>query len=191
MSRLDSHDQARGMDRRTLVTAGGAAAIAAAGATVLGATPAGAAPLVPVLSPVNPQRVYDSRAAGALGPISNGQVDTLTSGPAADAMAYLLNVTVVNTTGFGWISVFSADLASTTSSTLNWYGPNQTMVNTAYTWIRTSDSGIKVSCGGGGSTQYILDLTGVLFMYDAGAAMSVPSAVGSDTSGRGLTGTRQ
>jgi len=179
------------MDRRTLVTAGGAAAIAAAGATVLGATPAGAAPLVPVLSPVNPQRVYDSRAAGALGPISNGQVDTLTSGPAADAMAYLLNVTVVNTTGFGWISVFSADLASTTSSTLNWYGPNQTMVNTAYTWIRTSDSGIKVSCGGGGSTQYILDLTGVLFMYDAGAAMSVPSAVGSDTSGRGLTGTRQ
>jgi hypothetical protein len=177
---MNDHDLATptspGLDRRHLLMAGGAAAaVAAAGATVLGAAPASAAPLVPILIPVDPLRVYDSRSGG--GPISAGQTDTLT-GSATTDLAYLVNVTVVNTTGWGWLSVFSADLASTSSSTINWFAPNQTMVNTAYTWIRASDAGIRVSCGGGGSTQYILDLTGVLFMYDAGTApVNLPAAV--------------
>ena len=173
----------RELDRRHLLMAGGAAAaVAAAGATVLGAGPASAAPLVPVPTPVDPVRLYDSREPGALGRISAGMTDTLTSSPAT-ALAFLLNVTVVNTTGWGWISVFSADLESTDASTVNWYGPDQVMVNTSYTWIRASDSGIRVSCGGG-STQYVLDLTGILFMFDAGAAAaSLPASVGSSVPG--------
>lgn len=162
---------ARGLDRRHLLMAGGAAAaVAAAGATVLGASPASAAPLVPVLTPVSPVRLFDSR--DGLGPISNGLTDTLTAS-ATTAMAFLLNVTVVDTKGFGWVTVYSADLTTVPdTSTLNWYGPGQTMVNTAYTFIRASDSGINVNCGGGGEANYVLDLTGVLFMYDAGAVLS-------------------
>jgi hypothetical protein len=169
---------ARGLDRRHLLMAGGAAAaVAAAGATVLGAGPASAVPLVPVLAPVSPVRLFDSRES-VLGPIANGYTDTLT-GSSTTYLAFLLNVTVVDTQGFGWITVFSADLTSVPgTSTLNWYGPNQTMVNTAYTYIRASDAGIKVNCGGGGQANYVLDLTAVLFMYDAGAAAaSIPATV--------------
>lgn len=173
---------ARGLDRRHLLVAGGAAAaMAAAGATVLGASPASAAPLVPVLLPVAPVRLYDSREPGALGPISDGQIDTLTNSPDA-ALGYLMNVTVVDTQGFGWITVFSAEQSSVDTSTLNWYGSGQTLVNTAYTYIRAADAGIKVSCGGDGQANYILDLTAALFMYDAGAAAaSLPASL--DVSG--------
>ncbi len=168
---------ARGLDRRHLLMAGGAAAaVVAAGATVLGASPASAAPLVPVLLPVAPMRIYDSREPDALGPISDGFTDTLTYPPNA-ALAYLMNVTVVDTQGFGWVTVFSADLASVETSTLNWYGPGQTMVNTAYTFLRAADAGIKVSCGGGGQANYVLDVTAALVMYDAGAAPTSIAAV--------------
>lgn len=190
MMDAEGSDQVRrGMDRRTLMAAGGAAAIAAAGATVIGASPAGAAPLVPVLVPIDPVRVYDSRSPGALGAISAGQTDLLTGSAATSDLAYLLNVTVVNTTSFGWVSVFSADVASTDTSTVNWFGPNQTMVNTAYTWIRESDSGIRVSCGGGGQTQYVLDLTGVLMVVDVGAPTSLAASV-ADARSRVHTATR-
>ena len=99
---------------------------------------------------------------------------------------------MVNTVGFGWLSIFSADADSTDASTINWYGPNQTMVNTCYTLIRQSDAGIKVSCGGGGQTQYVLDLTAVLVPFSLDAPASAALAQGaSPASGRsGHTATR-
>ncbi len=177
-----------GMHRRQMLAMGGAAAVAAAGATVIGSSAAGADPLAPLLLPTTPFRLYDSRQAG--GRISGGQLDVLTTANPAEDLAFLLNVTVVGTAGTGWLNIFSADDTTTQSSTINWFAANQTMVNTAYTWIRQSDQGIKVSCGGAGSTQYILDLTGVLTMVDL-AIFATPTGARSTTAARGeFTATR-
>lgn len=155
------------LDRRDLLVKGGAmAAVATAAGTAIaaGASPAVAAPLAPVLMPFGPERIYDSRDGD--GPIHGGWVVTLTSdSPATDA-AYLLNLTITNTLGAGYLSVFSADIVWPGSSTINWYGAGQINANSAYTAIRQSDQGIKVQAGGGGSTEFIIDVTGVLTLVD-------------------------
>jgi len=100
-----------------------------------------------------------------------------------------MNVTVVNTSGFGWLTIYEAGTSLPDTSNINWYGPDQTIVNNCYTWLRGSDSGIDVACGGSGSTHFVLDLIGVLFDYDAGSTVtSQPSVVPSAVGGRRLTG---
>lgn len=163
-----------GFDRRDLLLKGGAVA-AVAGTVIAGVTtPAAAAPLAPVLLPYGPQRLYDSRTGG--GPLPSGYQVTLTStNPAVDA-AFLLNLTIVDTVGSGFVSVFSADISWPGSSTLNWYGAGQINANNAYTAIRQSDQGIKVYAGGGGSTNFVLDLVGRLTLVDLATISSLSSA---------------
>ncbi len=165
------------LDRRDLLLKGGAmAAVAtAAGAMVAtGATPAGAAPLAPVLLPFGPERIYDSRSGG--GRLPSGYQDTLTSSSPATDKAFLLNVTIVDTVGSGYLSVFSADISWPGSSTINWYGAGQINANNAYTAIRQSDQGIKIYAGGGGSTNYVLDLIGTLTLVDLATVSSFTAA---------------
>jgi hypothetical protein len=178
----------RRLDRRRLLAAGGAVTAGAVGATVLGASPAAAAPLVPVLAPaLPPERLYDSREGG--GEIGSGVVRELTGDP-VDLYAFLMNVTVVNTSGFGWLTIYEAGTALPDTSNINWYGSDQTIVNNCYTWLRPSDSGIEVACGGAGSTHFLLDLIGVLFDYDPGSALTAQAgAVPASLGGRRLTGT--
>ena len=88
----------------------------------------------------------------------------------------MLNLTIVDTVGSGFVSVFSADISWPGSSTLNWYGAGQINANNAYTAIRQSDQGIKVYAGGGGSTNFVLDLVGRLTLVDLATISSLSSA---------------
>ena len=124
-----------------------------------------------------PLRVYDSRsgtgpAATGDGPVAPGQERTidLTSGfrtgstdpvdavPAA-ATAAALNLTVVDTTGSGFLAVFSADQAYPGTSNINWSGSNQILANFAV--AATSLAGaVRLHAGGTGVTNVVVDVSG-------------------------------
>lgn len=159
------------------------AAVGAVGASALTATPASAQTgLTPMLLPVGPFRVWDSRKHGTKAPIRSGQTVTLTGGVQPDDYAQLFNVTVTGTSKTGYLAVYSADDPYNGTSSINWYGPGQTLCNNAYTAFRLADGGINVRCDGGGATHFILDLVGVLTFLDLGAAVTARSLTATTTS---------
>jgi hypothetical protein len=125
--------------------------------------------------PIDPVRVYDSRSAaptpGALGSGSSrvvsvadardgttGAVVTAGAVPAgATAIAY--NLTVVDTIGSGFLSVAPGNAASSPSSSINWSATGQILANGLIGKVHT-DRTVKVFCGGGGTTHFVIDVTG-------------------------------
>ena len=80
--------------------------------------------------------------------------------PAIDrrsAIAY--NVTVTRTTGQGFLSVNPGDATAVTSSSINWFGESQDIANGLIVALDGSRQ-IKVFGGGGGSTDFVIDVTG-------------------------------
>ena len=55
--------------------------------------------------------------------------------------------------------MFSADISWPGNSSINWFGPNQLLANNVYTAFRPSDAGVTLICGGGGTTDFVLDLS--------------------------------
>ena len=124
-----------------------------------------------------PLRTYDSRAGSGPastgeGPIAPGQervidltvgwlgsdADPVDAVPAA-ATAASLNVTVVDTTGAGFLSVFSADQAYSGTSNINWSAANQIVAN--FVVSATSLAGaVRVHAGGTGVTNVVVDISG-------------------------------
>jgi hypothetical protein len=82
------------------------------------------------------------------------------SGVPTSATSVLLNLTLDNTVGAGFHSAYSADLAAPpTTSNINWDGPDQIRANLAV--VRLGAGGkIKLTSGGGGSTNLIIDAIG-------------------------------
>jgi len=176
--RPDAHERdvepATPSRRRLLRTAGvaGVAAMGAVGASTLLADPAGAVDLTAVLLPVGPVRVYDTR--GGEGRLSANQQRTLVGGALDGDIAHLYNVTVTETAGSaGFLAVFPGDIAWPGTSSINWFGPNQTLANNAYTFLADGDGAIRIRAGGpaGSSTHVVLDLVGVLQVFDFDAAL--------------------
>lgn len=163
-----------GLDRRKLLTSGGAAAAAAVGATALSASPAAAATFSPLYLPVGPIRVYDSREG--LGRIYRNQERSLTpAAPDPDVIAECYNLTVTETAGAGgYIAVFPDDELWDGTSSINWFGPNQTLANNALTRLSQVNGGVAVRCGGtsGASTQFVLDLIAEIRLVDLDALNS-------------------
>lgn len=164
--------------RRKLLMGGGAAVAAGAAALAATASPAGAVTtVVPVYLPIDPFRFYDSRQAS--GRIRTGQTDTIVAPEPAPDFAWCFNLTVTKTTGTGWLAVREAGTAYTGTSNINWFGANQTLANNAYTTIRPADCGVSVLCGGGGTTEYLLDVVAALMfipLESAAEAMAERSA---------------
>jgi hypothetical protein len=124
-----------------------------------------------------PLRVYDSRegagpASTAQGPIVPGQerVIDLTLGylgqdatpvdaVPASATAAAFNITVVDTTGAGFLAVFSADQQYSGTSNINWSGPDQIVANYAVSATSLAGS-IRVRAGGTGVTNLLVDVSG-------------------------------
>ena len=118
-----------------------------------------------------PERVYDSRPGSAPdlandGALSAGQtrtIDLLAAGTEqipefVDGV--MINLTVTQTTGAGFLSVFSDALTDVpTSSNINWSGPGQTIAN--MTVSATRFARLKVHCGGTGTTHLIIDVMGI------------------------------
>ncbi len=118
-----------------------------------------------------PFRAYDSRVTAPTGQMGGGanrvisvknaysgasvsQADALPTG----ATAVTGNLTVTNTSGAGYLSVMPGNAASFTSSTINWGGAD----TRANGFVCSLDDArqLKIFCGGGGSCDFIIDITG-------------------------------
>lgn len=125
-----------------------------------------------------PVRVYDSRtgtgpASNGAGPIVSGTTRTISlrqgyDSPAAttrvgavpaDAVSALVNVTIDGTTTTGFLTVYSSAVAQPASSSINWSAPNQILANMSVVAV-PADGTIKITAGGGGSTQLVVDVLG-------------------------------
>lgn len=146
--------------RRRLLTGAGAAAVGA-GVLAIASTPtAQAAVSAGVYYSVTPERVVDTRAAGGRILVNQTRLDDVIAG---DGLAAVCNLTVANTEGFGYLSVYNADEARPVPySTVNWQGAGKVVANLAI--FDLGDSGFRVFCGGfaGTSTDYIIDLVGFM-----------------------------
>jgi len=168
----DQHDHGR---RNFLLKGGAAVAGAALAATALdgGSASAIVTPvLTPVYAPAGPFRIFDSRTS--TGRISTGQEWLLTRTPDSSVVANCFNLTVTETFGKGWLAVFPGDVAFGGTSSINWFGNGQDLANNAYTELEASNAGIRVRCGGGGtSTHFVIDLVAVLVLVDLSLVSSM------------------
>ena len=105
-------------------------------------------------------RAYDSRATG--GPLAAGQTRTVNlstaGGVPAGATGALVNLTVTETSGAGYLTIFAAGLAFPGTSNINWSASGQTLANNATSGMDGSAQ-VSVFCGGG-QTQFIIDVAG-------------------------------
>ncbi|HEX4984392.1 MAG TPA: hypothetical protein VFV63_21995 [Ilumatobacteraceae bacterium] len=132
------------------------------------ARPGTAGALTLLLEPV---RVYDSRPGATPdlpndGRIATGDVrtiDLLASGAEGfieNIDGVMMNLTVTDTLGFGFLTVFSADIAATPNvSSINWFDNGMSVANHVVSAVDLAQ--LKVACGGGGSTHFIIDVIGV------------------------------
>lgn len=125
-----------------------------------------------------PVRVYDSRtgtgpAATGDGKIAGGsirevslsvgfaagaEVEPFFARPPADGV--LLNLTVTETVGAGFLAVYSSALSTPPgTSNINWSGSDQNLANATVSAI--DGESVNVQAGGGGSTHFIIDVLGV------------------------------
>jgi hypothetical protein len=132
------------------------------------ARPGTAGALTLLLEPV---RVYDSRPGAAPdlpndGRIATGQVRTIglldsgAEGFIENIDGVMMNLTVTDTLGFGFLTVFSAGIAVTPNvSSINWFENGMSVANHVVSAVDLAQ--LKVACGGGGSTHFIIDVIGV------------------------------
>ena len=126
---------------------------------------------------VAPGRVYDSRVAapvglvGSLGNLQNrtisladkrdattGAVVTANFVPAG-ATAVTANLTVVNTIGSGFLTVNPGGTITTDTAAINWSDTGQ-ILNNGLNLTLNALRQVTVICGGGGSTDFVIDVSG-------------------------------
>lgn len=122
---------------------------------------------------IDPFRVWDSRTPGgtllfpgaaAGGRISSGQrrgftVDGFIS---RFVSGLLLNVTLADTVGAGYLTFFAENPDDPTPpavSSINWYTANQIVANLVVTRM-AGEADVTIVCGGGGNTHYVIDCLG-------------------------------
>jgi hypothetical protein len=117
----------------------------------------------------SPVRTYDTRA-GTQGPQRSG-VDRLEAVGAVLAnasgghqvppgvRALMVNVTVTDTTGRGYLLVSAPGAAVPSTSTVNWFAAGQSLAN--MTIVSTDQSGqVLIHAGGAGSCDVVIDVIG-------------------------------
>ena len=114
---------------------------------------------------ITPQRVLDTRIAAQGPKIASGQVRTFTVDtivPRANA-GVLLNVTLDQTVGSGFLTVFAPDdvdnVVAPPISNINWYTDGQIVANLAIS-DTVGEADINLKTGGPGSTHDIIDVIG-------------------------------
>ena len=116
-----------------------------------------------LLSQLSPQaRKLDTRNPGPLtGKIITGQTKTLALTPEliVGAKSALVNLTITNTEGSGFLGLFPSRTSWPGTSSINWSGPNQIVANSVTVAVSPEGS-IDIFCGGGGRTHVVVDLLG-------------------------------
>jgi hypothetical protein len=134
----------------------------------------------------SPVRVYDSRsgqgpASTTDGPIVSGAERTInlkqgyvgTSTTKVNAVpvaatAAALNLTIAGTTAQGFLSLFSSAVPFPGTSNINWQGTGIDLANYVVSAVgvvnpttpATAAAAVKVHAGGGGTTNFVIDVTG-------------------------------
>lgn len=175
INRMDQQ-RAPGIDRRSLLTRGGAVAAGAIGAGVAGiaaASPAAAAGLG--YTPITPFRSYDSRndPAGKINfeeafslQLISDEGGTIVVPESAEAVTFNLTVTQTGTTGYLGLVPGGTQPEGFTVSTINWVVAGLDLANGGTTKLGNDpDSGpgsVVVYCFGfpDTSTHLVIDITG-------------------------------
>ena len=126
-------------------------------------------------TPLTPGRVYDSRRSsyGQNGPLGSGQSRTISVGTSYDvnggnptlnfvpngATAVFANVTVVETTGNGWLAINPGGTTAVSASSINWSASGQILANGISLTLNATRE-ITVVNGSPGSTNFIIDVLG-------------------------------
>jgi len=155
--------------RRMLTTVGGAAALAPVALRAGSASAAETAgALVTLRTPV---RAYDSRTDAV--PLGGDKIAAEQSivvtvaipGETRFPASVFLNVTITETEGAGFLTVFPSDLSGTRpmpeTSNINWSQDGLTLANMALTGVG-GESAVEVFCGGVGRTHVIVDIQGYI-----------------------------
>lgn len=147
------------LTRRTLL---GAAPVALAGAAIVGKATAAQALEVSggTLALVTPFRVLDTRERDGAAKYGVGDTDAITIPDLATVHGVVLNVTITETEGSGYVRVADKVVWPPPTSTINWYADGQTVANLAI--VHTHGEGkVVVQLGGrGGKTHVVLDVLG-------------------------------
>jgi hypothetical protein len=149
------------LDRRTLIghTAPAAVLAGLAGGVAAAAGTASAAATSGALVLVEPFRLQDSRV-NEPDKYDTGAVDGLAVPGLAAHQGVLLNVTVTQTEGSGFVWVGKAPVAFPTTSNINWSTNDQTLANFAIVFTGPGQGGITVQLHGNGRTHLIIDVVG-------------------------------
>ncbi len=147
----------------------------AAGAPGTWVSLTGSGAAAPALHTVPPTRVYDSRVpTPAPGAISSGQsrVVSVADGRAIDggavtvanlvpagATAVAYNFTITNTVGSGFLTVNPGTDTTITSSAITWSATGQILTTGSLVAI-SADRRVTVIAGGGGTTDFLIDIVG-------------------------------
>lgn len=116
--------------------------------------------------PIAPKRVYDSRVHG--GRISGGEERTISLALQLltanlvlplGATAVAVNLTVDQTEGAGWLSMRPAGTEWDGTSSINWAASGAILAN-GVTCRLGGNRDVTVRCGGGSSTDFIVDVVG-------------------------------
>ena len=122
---------------------------------------------------INPVRVFDSRFPGGVKIATNetklvsvADGHDLTSGVVnlpnatpAGATAIAFNLTVTDTVGSGFLTVAPGTASTVTASSINWSATGQNLANGLIVAVDSSRQ-VRVFAGGGGSTNFIIDVAG-------------------------------
>ncbi len=106
-----------------------------------------------------PVRLYDSRSSSPIGS-SQTRTHSLASRLPVGATGAVLTVTAVGALGSGYLKVYSSSVAAPATSSLN-FTKGTAVANSVQTAVSSTRS-LKVTCGGGYSVHYVLDLVGYL-----------------------------
>ena len=119
-----------------------------------------------------PIRAYDSRAGsppftGVKGSINANigqERDIHILVPGSNVLAMFVNLTVVATTGVGFLAMFAADEVwnpAAPFSSINWFTNNQITANGVATAVDNSTGNVRIHAGGQGTTDFLIDVTGL------------------------------
>jgi hypothetical protein len=153
----------KSLTRRTLL---GAAPVALAGAAVVGRAPTAQAIDVTggTLALVAPFRLFDSRQSGTGEKYAVGGSDEITVPDLASVHGVVLNVTITDTEGQGFVRVADKIVWPPPTSTINWYATGQTLANFAIVRTTAGSSKVTFQLGGttGGKLHIVLDVIGYI-----------------------------
>lgn len=102
-------------------------------------------------------RAYDSRTSD--GSLGSGSRTLTMSGVPAGSSAVTVSLTITQTTGGGYLSLYKAGISFPGNSNLNWYASGQTVAVTTVCAVSAA-SQLVVRASGSGTTQVIVDVIG-------------------------------